>query len=278
MQEKKTANLKIKRKPASMEVIEKRLKFLQNRYSDEVEFFNSLFLVAIHSNIDFSITRRKKWWAYSNYKIKKDDYDEAILTCLEVQKWIYNSINRKKLRDEDLIFIRWQAVAIHFGLKDSVYETVIKKHSNTKNFPKDYKKAVTYPWTIWEDDDIEKGLSAKKNNLANYLKPFKFEHHKKLIDLLMKYCDNPAKWMNTLLIQESVKSFLHDIDIDKNAWLTYTKKEYSHSDNSFNAVFYSEQGKESYFLTRIRFCENYFDKIEPKFNKIVWKKTPKIKK
>lgn len=267
----------IKRKTASLEVMERRALFLFECYSDKVYFFNELFTLALHSNIDFSIKRRKKWWEYSNYKIPKD-YNVIILTCLEVEKWIYNSIKSNNIKDKDLIFIRWLARDIDYNLWEDVYKNTLKKYKNIKKQPQDYINALTYPGTIWENDDVRESRPATNNNLANYLKPFKFENYKKLIDLLMRYCDNPAKWVNIPLIQESVKSFLHDIDIDKDVWLTYTKKEYSYSDNSFNAVFYSEQGKESYFLTWNRFCENYFDKIESKFNKIVWKKIQKITK
>lgn len=267
----------VKRKSASMDVIEKRLKYLHEYYFNEVKFFSTLFMIACSSHLDCSINRRKKWWEYSNYKIPKD-YNEIILTCLEVQKRIYNSINHNKLKDEDLIFIRWQACAINFDLKDSVYETIIKQYPNIKKTPQDYKKVVTYPGTIWENEDIKKSLSAKKNNLANYLKPFKFRNYKKLIDLLMKCCDINVREMDTSLIKDSVKNFLHDIEIKGKNELSYTKKKYFHSNDSFNAVFYSEQGKESYVLTWNRFYNNYPEEIETKFNKVVWKKTPKIKK
>ena len=89
MQEEKISNIKIKRKTASLEVMQKRALYLYEYYSDKARFFNELFIMALHSNIDFSIKRRKKWWEYWNYKISKD-YNEIILTCLEIQKWIYN--------------------------------------------------------------------------------------------------------------------------------------------------------------------------------------------
>lgn len=256
---------------------------LNQPYYEERQFFSEVFFSVLIENLDFTTVRKNKWG--KTYMKCTRDYNENILICLVIQKWIYNSIKKKDLSNRDLIIIRSLSLIYKFDDYEKIYNIYNKKYPNLKNPPRDffepYKIRSEYDKTYWAKLSKEHFMKLflkylEWNDFSTYIQPFTFDYYKRCIDFIMDQCDNKKYTKKTLLkIQLWIHAFLHDIKID-NSELTYLRTERSYRwDDSFDAVFHSEQIWESYVWTRNRFYEHYPKEIEEKFWNIIWRRNKK---
>lgn len=258
-------------------------------YSEEKKFFREILLFFLVSNIDidFTVKRKNRWWKTTTECPKQ--YDENIIICLVLLKWIFNSIWNKKISNKKLILIRWASVVWNF---DNLGESISK-------YKKKYPRLYTIPYPYYKSQILLPKLkqNSKRNvnknreymlwlddvwwNDFNTYDDFPFDYYKRYIDLLLELCDDDKpKWKTFETIQTGIRYFLRDIEIKQDNWLTYSfsKTMYSNGKDSFDTVFYSEQWGESYLKTWNRFYEYNPTEIIRKFWKKLWWSDKKIEK
>lgn len=260
------------------------IKKLNRPYWDERDFFWEIFfdvIIEVYAgNLDFSTQRKNK--GGKTYMKCKRDYNEILLICLVIQKWLYNSSNKWDLSNKDLIMIRWLSLVFEFDDYKRIYNSRQKKYSNLATPPRDFfmPRAIKseYEKQYMQNLDNEHFLRLWSkylvwNDFSTYIQPFTFDHYKNCIDFMLNQCDKNKFTKRTLLkIQQWIKAFLRNIKIDNNS-LSHARTERAYNWNdSFDAVFYSEQVRESYKWTWDRFCEHYPKEIENKFREVIWKR------
>lgn len=258
-------------------------------FSEEKKFFREILLFSLISNIDIDFTvKRKNRWGKTTMECPKE-YDENIIICLVLLKWIFNSIWKKRISNKKLILIRWASIVWNF---DELWDLICK-------YKKKYPRLYTLPYPYYKSQLLLPKLKqdSKRNINKNHdymlwlddiwwndfdaYDFFPFDYYKKYIDLLLGFCDNDKQKSKTFeTIQTGIRYFLRDIGIKKDNWLTYSfsKTMYSSGKDSFDTVFYSEQWEESYLKTRNRFYEHNQTEIIKKFCKLIWRRKKKIEK
>lgn len=261
---------KKKIKPVSERIKRERQDELFWFYYSEIKNLNELFMFLDVYENKLDLRKERK-------------YNNVIKISLVLLKLLYNAkqIDEKKLTNEDLLFIRWTYIECYrfyfsrnwFNYYKNKYYSLTKDSSSFVQIPKDYDEAITASW-IWQDDkkNIKERLYAKKSDISSYIAGIPFDCYCYCIQLLLTELELGEIWLNSSipLIDEGIRSFLRDIKIDRsNLVYKESNRTYENTDDSFNAVFYSTEGDESYVSTRCRFCVKYKKQLNDKFNLLI---------
>ena len=210
---------------------------------------------------------------WEDLNLRKDrKFNKAIKISLTILKLLNNSIEKNRTTNEDLIFIRWTSAKFKFWRPNNIYNAIKKKNPTIVNIPDDYTKALDSDWLPQDNDNkITKYLSIERPDFPGYIEWIPHETFYKNISSLLVELDN---WkltdMGRSAIESWIKAFLQDIEINHNSIThSFTKMNYANSNNYFEAVFFSEQWKESYAGTRNIFQKLNLKGINDKFDKII---------
>ncbi len=269
-------NKEIKRKPTDEKIQQEIINNLRSLYFSVLQDFSQILLFVLKFDKDLYLRKDRK-------------YNKAVKISLVILKLLNNSQSKNKLKkiltNTDLILIRWTALKCNFFCDSEYLKELSKKHPKLLNSPEEYDEAIKYN-RVTENNkkDSTKYIDVKWNDFSSYIDPKTIpnDYYYRYITLLAMEldfddCNLPSAKQ---LVEDWIKSFLSDIKINtKN--LTYATNNLHHkrSADFFDVVFFSDQGNKSYALTRNRFFENHFKKVDKKFNKIIhWDEKNNIKK
>ena len=246
-------------KTVTDKIIKNRIEKLALFYYLEIRAFYEIFWQIIF------------FWEDLN-KRKDRKFNKAIKITLTILKLLSNSQKKNKVTNDDLIFIRWTAEHFKFWLNKNLYNNIKKKYPTIKNVPDDYTIALNSDWLPQDNDNkIENYLSIERPDFPGYIEWIPHETYYKNLWLLLIELDK-GKWTDITknLIESWIKAFLRDIKINHNQIThSFSKMIYADSDDSFEAVFFSEQGKESYAETWNIFQKLNLKGMNDKFDLII---------
>ena len=266
----------IKRKPTDEKIQQEIRNNLISLYFSELQYFSQILLFVLKFDKDLYLRKDRK-------------YNKAVKISLVILKLLNNSQTKnklkKKLTNTDLILIRWTALKSNFFCDSEYLKELEKKHPKLLNSPEEYDEAIKYN-RVTENNkkDSTKYIDVKWNDFSSYIDPRTIPNdcYYKYITLLAMELDSDNWNLPSArqFVEDWIKSFLSNIKINIEE-LTYTANNLHQkkSDDSFDVVFFSDQWNRSYTLTRNRFLEHCFKKVDKKFNEIIhWEEKKNIKK
>lgn len=266
----------LKRKPTDEKIQHEIRNNLISLYFSELQYFSQILLFVLKFDKDL-------------YHRKDRKYNKAVKISLVILKLLNNSQPKNKLkkilRNTDLILIRWTALKSNFFCNREYLKELSKKHPKLLNSPEEYDEAIKYN-RVTENNkkDSTKYIDVKWNDFSSYIDPKTIpnDYYYRYITLLAMELDfdNWNLPSAKQLVEDWIKSFLSDIKINtKNLTYTANNLRQKKSSDSFDVVFFSDQWNRSYALTRNRFLEHCFKKVDKKFNEIIhWEEKKNIKK